>query len=404
MRRLSHTREAAGEGRGQILVLFAGGLFGIIALVALVIDGGAVFAQQRVAQNGADAAANAGTVVIAQGLSGLPRTGYQVYAAIESSATSNRLETWSGTYTDGYGQSLGVAVTNGGTIPATARGVAVGGHRTSGTTFGRVIGINQLVATADATVVAGPVNPSCAAAQDGCTLLPVTFPVEVFQCDSTGNVVPGPWIGAPPPDHGGDPYWPIVGLESLPSASNPTGDTSKMAILPLCKSSGTSSGTFGWLDLQPGMNLAEEITGPLTQTVTIPDWFQAQTGNPNSVEDELKAYIHKFVLIPLHNGACREDPGATSVCPADMAGKDPTGNNTWYYVHTLAVFYPDQILVQGSNVNDCTKAPGSPIPPSTAGGFLGCLKGWFVNYVLSGPIIPGGDIDPGTPIGIQLLK
>jgi len=64
------------------------------------------------------------------------------------------------------------------------------------------------------------------------------------------------------------------------------------------------------------------------------------------------------------------------------------------------------VLVQGSNTSQCAQPPGSPLVPVTNGaGFLGCLKGWFVNYVTAGPIIPGGVIIPGqTPIGIQLIR
>jgi len=152
------------------------------------------------------------------------------------------------------------------------------------------------------------------------------------------------------------------------------------------------------------MNLAQEITGPLNTPVGIPDWFQTTPGNPNSVEAELSAYIHKPVLIPLNNGACRVDPGPVATCP--NPGVDPVGNNTWYYVHTLGVFFIDQVLVQGSNVDDCASAPGNPrVPVTNGGGFLGCLKGWFVNFVTAGPITPGGAIVPGqTAIGIQLIK
>jgi hypothetical protein len=154
------------------------------------------------------------------------------------------------------------------------------------------------------------------------------------------------------------------------------------------------------------MNLAQEIEGPLDITIDLPDWFQTQTGNPNGVDDELSFWIHKPVLIPLHNAACRVDPGTTAVCPPGEVGIDPVGNNTWYYVHTLAVFYPHEILVQGSNVDACASPPGSPlVPVTTGGGFLGCMKGWFVSYVTAGPIVPGGTITPGvTPIGIQLIK
>ena len=51
--------------RGQALFIFVIALVALIAMTGLILDGGAVFAQQRVAQNGADGAANAGTVVIA---------------------------------------------------------------------------------------------------------------------------------------------------------------------------------------------------------------------------------------------------------------------------------------------------------------------------------------------------
>ena len=62
--------------------------------------------------------------------------------------------------------------------------------------------------------------------------------------------------------------------------------------------------------------------------------------------------------------------------------------------------------MQGNDVNNCASAPGGPPVPVTNGvGFLGCLKGWFVNYVTaSGTVIPGGQIVRGqTAIGIQLI-
>jgi hypothetical protein len=390
--------------RGQILIVAVLALVAIVGMTGLIVDGGALFAQQRVAQNGADAAATAGAVVVAESLGGATRTGAQVYAAVNSVANANGLVTWSAEYTDDYGTPLGVAVTNGGSIPNGARGVAADGARNVETTFSRVLGFNNIPASADATVVAGALSGECVAEEEGCTLLPVTFPVHLSTCNASGDLEPGTWIGAPPPDDPTAPYWPLVGAESLPSAADPDGDPTKMAILSLCRSASGGSGAFGWLDLVSGMNLAQEIEGPLNTTVDLPDWFQTQPGTPNSVDDELSAYIHQPVLIPLNNGACREDPGASSVCT--NPGVDPVGNNTWYYVHTLAVFMPHSIHVQGSNVADCASAPGGPPVPVTNGaGFLGCLKGWFVNYVTSGPIVPGGTILPGqTAIGIQLIK
>ena len=47
-------------------------------------------------------------------------------------------------------------------------------------------------------------------------------------------------------------------------------------------------------------------------------------------------------------------------------------NNTWYYVHTLGVFYIHQVFVQGSNVDDCANPPGNPtVEFTTGGGFYG---------------------------------
>ena len=45
--------------RGQIIVIFAVALIAIVSIGALILEGGQAFAQQRIAQNGADAAANA---------------------------------------------------------------------------------------------------------------------------------------------------------------------------------------------------------------------------------------------------------------------------------------------------------------------------------------------------------
>jgi Putative Flp pilus-assembly TadE/G-like len=394
--------------RGQALFIFVIALVALIAMTGLILDGGAVFAQQRVAQNGADGAATAGTVVIASNLGdpGL-NDGSDVWTAIDDTANDNGLESWTAIYTDVYGDPIGADVVNTGAIPTDARGVRVSGKRTAATSFARVIGVNSLPANADATVIAGALSLDCVVAEDGCTLLPLTFPVQVSECDSRGELIEGPWIGAPPPDpeNVGDEYWPIVGAGDLPTATDPDGNEDTLAILPLCKSSSTGSGAFGWLDLDPSIpNLPGEIEGPLTNPVDIPDWFQTQSGNPNSVDDEISAYIHQPVLIPLNNGACREDPGTATICPAGMEGVDPVGNNTWYYVHTLAVFYIHQVLVQGPNVDECASPPGGPPVPVTRGsGFLGCIKGWFVNYVTSGPVDPEGEIGPGG-VAIQLIR
>ncbi len=389
-----------------MLVIAALALVAVVGMVGLVLDGGALFAQQRVAQNGADGAATAGTVVIAEYMGGASgRDNLAVYNAVSASALANGLAGWTAEYTDDFGAPIGINVTNtAGPIPTGAEGVRATGSRTVSTTFSRIFGFDQIPATAEATVVAGPLSGECVADDDGCVLLPVTFPVQVSQCDSSGNLIQGPWIGAPPPGADpGDEYWPIVGAESLPGGTFANGDTSKMAILPLCKSASGGSGAFGWLDLAPGMNLGQEITGPLNITVNLPDWFQTQPGNPNSVDGELSAYIRKTVMLPLNNGACREDPGRR-ICP-DSRGPTRTATTPGTTSIRSRSSTSSRSTCQGSNVDECANPPGGYGRARHQRWRIRCLKGWFVNYVTAGPIIPGQNTAPGTTaIGIQLIK
>jgi hypothetical protein len=404
--RQAMTRNPSRRTSGQVLVVFALALVALIGMTGLLLDGGAVFAQQRVAQNGADGAATAGALVVAENLGTATRTGADVYGAIQGVATTSGLEGWTAEYTDDFGAPIGQAVVDSGAIPSGAEGVRVRGSRTVGATFSRVLGVNQLQAGADATVVAGNLSTECVQSEDGCALLPLTFPVKVPSCDGSGEFTDiDYWIGAPPEGTVVDGYWPIVGMEDLPTTADPDGNPATKAILPLCRGSAGSSGAFGFLDLVGGMNLAEEIEGPLNTTFNVPDWYKVQTGTPNSVEDEIELWLHQPVLIPLHNGVCQDDPGDTEVC--DVPGPDPAGNNTWYYVVAMGVFYIDNVYVQGSNVDECTTEPGEPlIEFTTGGGFYGCLKGWFVNWITSGPIVPGAEdgTDRNGPIGIQLIR
>ena len=99
--------------RGQMLVIAALALVAVVGMVGLVLDGGALFAQQRVAQNGADGAATAGTVVIAEYMGGATgRDNLAVYNAVAASALANGLAGWAAEYTDDFGAPIGINVTN----------------------------------------------------------------------------------------------------------------------------------------------------------------------------------------------------------------------------------------------------------------------------------------------------
>ena len=153
--------------RGQIVVVFALALiFAIAAMVALILEGGNAFAQQRIAQNAVDSVANSGTLVIAEKLSGAAKTGDDVNAAVVAAAVANQLANPVAVYTDNVGNPLIPTVTVGAgvALPDAARGVQARGDRFADSTFGRLLGINQLKSSAQATAIAGAASGGGSAA------------------------------------------------------------------------------------------------------------------------------------------------------------------------------------------------------------------------------------------------
>ena len=143
------TREAQRGEQGQTLVLFAVALVALLAMGSLILDGGNAFAQQRVTQNGADAAASAGAVVLAQNLISVgvggsaTKTDQDVLTDVNAKAASNGISPApTSYYTDISGTRLpGPIVVGslgaGALPPATAYGVEVGGSRTFSTFMDR---------------------------------------------------------------------------------------------------------------------------------------------------------------------------------------------------------------------------------------------------------------------------
>ena len=207
----------ATEG-GQIIVLFALALVAMVAMAGLVIEAGNAFAQQRIAQNGADATANAGTLVVADRLKGGPAdaNGDDVFNAVTAMATANELANPVAIYTDNFGVPLApvVTVALGTDIPANARGVKVTGDRISATTLAGIFGINSLTASAEATAIAGAASGGCPP-DTSCGLIPVTFPVSIAFCDDSGRL----------PSPVGGPLWPLV---------EPPLDATNESIVSLC--------------------------------------------------------------------------------------------------------------------------------------------------------------------------
>jgi Flp pilus assembly protein TadG len=368
-----------------VLVLVVLAMVGLIAMVAIVIDGGNAWVQQRGTQNGTDAAAEAGAVVLVEHLAGSPMpagaTSWDaaIAGAIGTSLMQNGVTLVTADYTDvngnnlllSNGQPVQVGQATGGTIPTGAAGVQVQGNRSFSTYFAGVIGLTHMTTQASATAVAGILASATG-------FLPVTFPVAIATCAGNGSLVPG------------QTPWPIVGPPATPSPGNE-------AIVPLCKN---GPGAVGWLDLGSG-TLAQQISSPTTQTFTLPTWLQTNPGNPNTsdVQSALNKYDGQVVLLPMFDGTCKNEPSGTSLSDCSSPG---VGNNTWYHIPQFTGFLLDQAYTSGNNFPACNSAPGGP--PAGGNGSNGCLKGWFVSRITSGEVVAGGGSSANPALGVQLIK
>jgi hypothetical protein len=156
--------------RGQILAIAAGGFMVLIAIVALVLEGGTMILNRRDAQNAADIASVAGTRIVALHYTDTPVSGTvydqaDVWDAIEASVGVNNCITtgstpciWDAVF---VGNPSGTGLTDLGTlsdtsspIPTSALGVRVGVTREPVAFFGRALGYENWPVSTNATAIA----------------------------------------------------------------------------------------------------------------------------------------------------------------------------------------------------------------------------------------------------------
>ncbi len=414
---------------GQAMVLMVGGVAAMIALLGLIVDGGNIWAQQRVVQNGSDAAAEAGAVVLAQKLAGAstPANGWdaQVSAQVQASATANGITITAAYYTDICGipltpsgeaalnadgtYDLGAADAVGsGALPATDNttpncpsltvgppaGVLVLGQKIIGTYLASVVGLRTVTVSTRATGVAGWLQGMCDASQgEACATLPVTIPVSPIACSGNGS------------------------LQQI-AASWQSGQT---YAVPLCKN---DAGNVGWLDWNPPSGgtsqLIDSILYPDNPSIDLPSWqYVSQTGNVNSqgVQDAINTYDGQVVLIPMFDITCNTQPDTTQGgtapdygCPASSIGGN--GQNQWYRFPWFAAFKLCDPTNPLCTVGSTTYTQGAYINGSdgsicgSAWSGAGCLVGQFVNIIKVGTVGAngGGGTSPTKVVGVQLIK
>jgi len=394
--------------RGQVLVIVAMGMLAIVAMVGLVIDGGYAWVRQRDTQNGADAVAKAGTVVVQHYLAAVDTptpNDYDVACEVAQTAASNGVVLVSAEYTDYQGQPLSPTPTLVGActvdlgfgIPAGAQGVRAFTSETFDTFLMQVMGFDQLTTTADATAVVGIPGAVPGGA------LPVTYPLTSTTCDSLDT----PFTIR---DNDGDATW-----EYFEIVDEDDANLTNLAIIPLCD---VSPGSVGWLDWECGQNLEQSVSDPCDVFIPIPAWIHTQTGNVNSLQAELNAYTGSTIgvaepddsvlSLPIHDFTCDDqDPDLTPSQPNTDCPTYPTwsgtGSESVYHIPWWVGFKLDAAYVQGGDL-DCQTGPGQPVlvNPEPAGK-VGCLKGWFVDrYDEPGPI-GLSLINPGDEVRMAVL-
>jgi hypothetical protein len=427
---------------GQALVVMVGVMLLSIAILAMIIDGGNVVTQQRVAQTGADSTAEAGAIVLASRLAGAatPTLGWdgEVANKIAQSAAANNTNVQAAYYTDICGiplrsngnaalnadgtENLAVAQLVGNGLPGgnattpdcpsltvgPVAGVLVVGQKSVPAYVARAIGIPTFSMTTRATAVAGYLQGYCGSTQgDYCAVFPVTIPVKGLGCDGNGDPVFG----------SDDWQWNTV------------------LTVPLCKA---APGNVGWLDWDPPAGGASEIVcsiiNPDNPAIVLPSWqYVAATGNTNGggpcvddntgitysgVEEAMRRWDGHIVLIPQFDMTCRTDNGQPDPdsnqpavnlqpyfgCPNLPGGGN--GQNIWYRMPSFAYFelcQPSEVACggrYGAYISGDAKAECD-----TGNGATQCLVGKFTDILSTGTVGPGVGAGTGAKaLGVQLIK
>jgi len=393
---------------GQAIAILAIAAAALLAMVALIVDGGIAFAQQRTTQNAADAASEAGAVVLMQKLAGVVpvKTGTDVYNAVQGSAAVNGMATpVQACYTDLDGAPLntdGTLATDclsaaqvgvGLPIPPcsacpglSAAGVRVSGSRPFGTFFAGIVGLGGFSASATATARSGYVTAY------GGPLLPVTFPVQATGCDGSGNAIPSTVA------------WPVLVTLAI----------------PLCKD---SQGNVGWLDWTPTAGGTSELADaiippPGNPPILTPHWYYiTATGNINSgtVQTAMEYWIGTDILLPIFDETCDgtpanllpNQPGLISDCVDGGGTLGGHGSNNWYFLVGFAAFHLEQVFVNGGDGGLCNAY--YPVLVVGGNGGTSCLIGQFVGpkdaVALDASVGAGGGSDTSTSlVGVQLIR
>ncbi len=352
MRRL--TRVEPSEESGAVLILTALVLFSLLAVSALVVDVGALVAERRILQNGADAAA----LAVTQDCALIGCGPYQATAAGLANANS---DDGVSTVNEVCGTSPLVACTAPPAVPAGAGYVRVqtetlstGGSNQVPFSFAKIMGFTGATVTRRTTVAWG--GPAALTSQ-----LPLTISV----CEFNFYTGMGTAFATPSP-----PYPPYPPNEQTiyfhTKAPMPSGCPSSAA-------GGGLAGGFGWLATATDCATPSSIGG----------WFNDKTGRPLPAScdpPELAAMLGKVVYVPIYDQT-----------------NGLTGSNGQYHIKGYAAFYLTGYSIAGGHKERSLVTNQFP-----CGGDDSCISGYFVDGQLSPYEIAA--VIGGPPMGVVVIQ
>jgi hypothetical protein len=417
--RLRAPRHGRPSSRGQALVIMVMAMVASLTMVAAIVDGGNAWSQQRISQNSADSAANAGATVLGERLAGQTKTSSAWDAAVYSAVLSNwnanithSPNSVAGYYTDICGTLLTSAgakatstataahvgggslpsepnnispdCTSVGATPGPVAGVQAVGGQTFPTYVAGIVNIHTFKASATATAVSGFLQGCSTDNNQNCVVLPIGFPGTLTSCDNSGKAV-------------------VTGSGWTYGAR---------VVLPICKYNG---GNFGWLDWSPPNGGVSELiyclNNPTDETTcfptstAIPVWLEAaEQGNPSSstLESAINQWAYattgQTVLIPFWDEVCGTLPPSGGTCPSQTL-TSATGNQNYYHISKFGVFELEAAYTTGNNSAICNP------PWSPDGNSNDCLIGVFESFITEGTVFRSGSSGAfGGAVGVQLIK
>jgi len=335
--------------RGQTIIIFVLGMLIVIGFIALVIDGGNLYWQRRMAQNAADAGALAGAAVLCSpgsiGLSDAEKITIAQNKAVEYVQANQALavvdDIQVGSLVDSDGQSSG-----------RLDYVEVDSTIQFETIFGGAIGVNSLSTSATARAVCMP-----AVAAEG--PLPVSWTCKAEAAgEEDPECVIDYQVGAAC-DFGSDPYYIFADVHgdsqlgvscALPAdAGNPPAGTIDCSTVGIRIIENEVNGA--WLDLT-GTDSGDNVSA-WTQSgfYGFPGYLSQHVWYPNVVNNFESSYnaiaesrLEHVVPVPVYDTVYAGDPSSNANVGQWHSDQDSISGNvntsrTYYHTASLASFW-----------------------------------------------------------------